>query len=64
MEIIIAKHRKGATDIILLNFRGKYTRFENIDASILENSVNISGEILGSKINEEGQNLPFPPHDI
>ena len=28
-QIIIAKHRKGATDDVLLNFRGEFTRFEN-----------------------------------
>ena len=30
-QIIIAKHRKGATDDILLRFRGEYTRFANPD---------------------------------
>ena len=28
-QIIIAKHRKGATGDVLLNFRGEYTRFAN-----------------------------------
>ncbi len=28
-EIIIAKHRKGATDIATLRFKGEYTRFED-----------------------------------
>ena len=28
-QIIIAKHRKGATGDVLLNFRGEFTRFEN-----------------------------------
>lgn len=28
-EIIIAKHRKGKTDDVLLNFQGDYTRFSN-----------------------------------
>lgn len=27
-QIIIAKHRKGATGDVLLNFRGEYTRFQ------------------------------------
>lgn len=30
-EVIIAKHRKGATDIIMMNFKGEYTSFENYD---------------------------------
>ena len=29
--IIIAKHRKGAVGDVLLTFKGKYTRFENMD---------------------------------
>lgn len=28
-EIIIAKHRKGATDIVVLKFLGQFTRFDN-----------------------------------
>ena len=28
-QIIIAKHRKGATGDVLLTFRGEFTRFEN-----------------------------------
>ena len=59
-EIIIAKHRKGATDIILLKFRGKYTRFENPDDNMFENRLNSGGEIVGSKINGEDHALPFP----
>ena len=30
-QIIVAKHRKGATGDILLTFKGEYTRFENPD---------------------------------
>ncbi len=29
--IIIAKHRNGAVGDVLLTFKGKYTRFENMD---------------------------------
>ncbi len=60
-EIIIAKHRKGATDIILLKFRGKYTRFENPDDNMFEDRLNSGGEIVGSKINGDDHILPFPP---
>jgi replicative DNA helicase len=49
-EIIIAKHRKGATDIVMLKFRGEFTRFENIEDNSLDG---IGGEILGSRINGE-----------
>ena len=54
-EIVIAKHRKGATDIVLLNFRGEYTRFENPE----ENSIgdaSLEGEIISSK---SGDYNPF-----
>ncbi len=51
-EIIIAKHRKGATDIITLRFRGSYTRFEDIDNSSSDFSMPTDGgEIIGSKLN-------------
>jgi replicative DNA helicase len=33
-EVIISKHRKGATGIILTRFLGQYTRFENDDQSM------------------------------
>ena len=62
-EIIIAKHRKGATDIILLKFRGDYTRFENPEDNMIGNHSPISGEIMGSKINGDNNGMPFPPSD-
>ena len=50
-QIIIAKHRKGATGDVLLTFRGEYTRFENPEDSRLGNRAPAGGgEILGSKI--------------
>ena len=51
-QIIIAKHRKGATGDVLLNFRGEFTRFENPEDSRLNTSSNSGdGENLGSKVN-------------
>lgn len=51
-EIIIAKHRKGATDTVLLDFKGEYTRFENPEDNILSGMpLGMGGEIVGSKIN-------------
>ena len=44
-EVIISKHRKGATGIILMGFEGEYTRFEN------EEDMTIGSEIVGSRIN-------------
>jgi len=60
-QIIIAKHRKGATGDVLLTFRGEYTRFENPDDGKLSSKNNpnvtpIEGEIMGSKIN--GDDMP------
>ena len=53
-QIIIAKHRKGATGDVLLTFRGEFTRFENPDDGQLGRKTNPNsndGEILGSKVN-------------
>ena len=62
-EIIIAKHRKGATGIILVNFANEYTRFENPEDSMLGNRPPIDGgEIRGSSIN--GGNNPPEGFDI
>lgn len=35
-QIIIAKHRRGATGDVLLTFRGEYTRFENPEDNTLK----------------------------
>ena len=53
-EIIIAKHRKGATDIVLLDFKGEFTRFENPEDNSLSNMpLTEGGEIRGDKLNGE-----------
>ena len=53
-EIIIAKHRKGATDTIQLNFRGEYTRFQNpTDNQPSAVQPDAGGEFIGSKMNED-----------
>ena len=67
-QIIIAKHRKGATGDVLLTFRGEYTRFENPEDGFSHSSTPDSGgEIIGSKMN--GNNipsvsLPMPDNDM
>ena len=51
-EIIIAKHRKGATDIVLLDFKGEFTRFENPEDNTLGDlPLTEGGEIRGDKLN-------------
>lgn len=57
-QIIIAKHRKGGTGDVLLNFRGEFTRFENPTNS--DKSPIGGGEIIGSKIN--GDDLGPSPY--
>ena len=59
-QIIIAKHRKGATDDVLLSFRGEYTRFSNPDDNdILPPAMSdeFGGEIIASRMNDD----PLPP---
>ena len=62
-QIIIAKHRKGATGDVLLTFRGEFTRFENPEDTRLGNRApSGGGEILGSKINgDDNGAAPFMP---
>jgi len=61
-QIIIAKHRKGATGDVLLTFRGEFTRFENPEDTRLapHAAPQGGGEIIGSKING-GTYTPEPP---
>ena len=56
-QIIIAKHRKGATGDVLLQFKGEFTRFQN-DTSASESPSTDGGEIRGSRLNGD---QPFPP---
>ena len=61
-QIIIAKHRKGATRDVLLTFKGEFTSFRNPEETYSSNAG--SGEIMESKMNE-GDMPPiegsFPP---
>ena len=63
-QIIIAKHRKGATGDVLLTFRGEFTRFENPEDSRLSRRHNAGqdgddalgdGPILNSSIDGDSQ---------
>ena len=64
-QIIIAKHRKGATGDVLLTFRGEFTRFENPEDSSLRPMPANEGEIVGSKVNGDDMapmdGFPPPP---
>lgn len=55
-QIIIAKHRKGATGDVLLRFRGEFTRFQNPDndyPAAASDAGLPQGEIMGSRMNED-----------
>ena len=58
-QIIIAKHRKGATGDVLLNFRGEFTRFQNPEDAIISHNDG-NGEIIGSRLNGD-DDIPLPP---
>ena len=64
-QIIIAKHRKGATGDVLLSFQGQYTRFMNPEDAMLAPlpSDMGGGEIISSRLNGGDDNDPFglPP---
>ena len=63
-QIIIAKHRKGATGDVMLNFRGEFTRFENPEDAHFNRPFNDNTGIISSKMNGDdntGNDYPFPP---
>lgn len=62
-QIIIAKHRKGATGDVLLDFKGEFTRFSNPDEYANATMPNVGGEIIGSRMNggDASDMVPFQP---
>jgi replicative DNA helicase len=65
-QIIIAKHRKGATGDVLLTFRGEFTRFENPEDNRLGHRKqgtgdDNGGEILGSRVNGDQPDMSQSP---
>ncbi|MBQ7423277.1 MAG: replicative DNA helicase [Prevotella sp.] len=62
-QIIIAKHRKGATGDVLLNFRGEFTRFQNPEDSYI-GSLSNGGEIMMSKGSQDDALPPPPTSDV
>ncbi len=59
-QIIIAKHRKGATGDVLLTFQGQYTRFMNPEDGMLAPLPSDfgGGEIISSRLNQDDDD-PF-----
>lgn len=67
-EIIIAKHRNGAVDDVLLTFKGQYARFQNPDDDVVvprpgEEGTMISGGISAGDLPPVSDNGPVPPLD-
>ena len=55
-EIIIAKHRNGATGDVLLRFKGEFAKFQNPDDDMIIPTPDVP-TMLGSKMN---QGIPHP----
>ena len=63
-EIIVAKHRNGATDTIRLRFKNIYTRFANLDDVDDDPMAGDGGyRSFPSKINGDQSPTPPPPPD-
>jgi len=56
-EIIIAKHRNGATGDVLLRFKGEFARFQNPDDDRI---IPPPDTMLGSRINASATDTPPP----
>ena len=52
-QIIVAKHRNGATDDIWLRFRAQYAKFQNEDDAIPSDELN---GVFHSKMNQASEN--------
>ncbi|MEG2150694.1 MAG: replicative DNA helicase [Bacteroidaceae bacterium] len=60
-EIIIAKHRNGATGDVLLRFKAEFARFQNPDDEIIV-PLPEEGRVRESRMNTSGgSNVPPPP---
>ncbi|WP_071146622.1 replicative DNA helicase [Bacteroides ihuae] len=60
-EIIIAKHRNGATGDVLLRFKAEYAKFQNPDDDMIIPMPD-AGAMLGSRMNSSSQGNVPPPH--
>ena len=56
-EIIVAKHRNGATGDVQLKFKGQYAKFMNKDdRDIDDNPFNSGYQVISSKMNDASAN--------
>lgn len=63
-EIIIAKHRNGSVGDVLLNFKGQYVRFENMEDGNVPLPGESSTQVSGEAPNAAYDNIPLPSGDI
>jgi replicative DNA helicase len=61
-EIIIAKHRNGATGDVLLRFKAEYAKFQNPDDDMIIPMPDAGGAMLGSRLNNSAGGSVPPPH--
>lgn len=62
-EVIIAKHRNGSTGTVKLKFIGKYTKFADFDAPVVNDNP-FSGMITReSRLNRPNEDAPSPDGD-
>lgn len=62
-EIIIAKHRNGATGDVLLRFKGEFARFQNPDDDLVV-PLPEEDRVLGSRMNNQHAGNVPPPKEF
>lgn len=60
-QIVIAKHRKGATGDVFLDFKGQFTKFQDPVSGNSAPRNTFEGEIVGSKSNDFNGGASMPP---
>lgn len=58
-QIVIAKHRKGATGDVFLDFKGQYTKFQDPTNDNRSRSNTFEGEVISSKANDYNGGASF-----
>ena len=59
-QIIVAKHRNGATDDVVLRFEQRFARFLNKDQEFAAEDPNLSASLnMNTQINNEGATLAY-----
>jgi len=68
-ELIIQKHRNGPTEVIKLRYQGEFTKFSNLNDSMINDSFSFTDRggdtgsyVIGSKLND--MTLSQDPNDV